>query len=137
MASIVRSIDIAVPASFAWAAVANIGGLHTDLVQGFVTDTRLDGLVRHVTFANGMTAAEHVISVDPELLRLAYTAVGGRASHHNAAVQVLAVDDSSCRVIWATDVLPDDLSAPIGHMVDAGAAAMTRTLEERYRAQAV
>lgn len=133
MASIYRQMELDVPAAHAWAALADVGALHTRLVQGFVTDTKLEGNDRLVTFANGMTVTERVVSVDQANMRLVYTVVGGRTSHHNAAVQVHALANSKCRLVWVTDLLPDELAGPIGEMVDAGAAAMKRTLELSYR----
>lgn len=132
MASIYRQLELAVPAAHAWAALADVGALHTRLVQGFVTNTTLEGNDRLVTFANGMTATERIVSVDHANMRVSYTVVGGRAAHHNAAVQVHAVDESTCVLVWVTDLLPDDLAGPIGGMVDAGAAAMKRTLEASH-----
>jgi hypothetical protein len=37
----------------AWAALRDFGALHWRLVRGFVTDTRIDGQDRIVTFFNG------------------------------------------------------------------------------------
>lgn len=129
MASIYKTIPLSIPASHAWDAVADFGALHTRLVRGFVTDTRLDGDTRDVSFANGAKARERVIATDAAHMRLAYTVVGGRASHYNASVQVLAKEISACEIIWIIDLLPDEMAAPISKMVDAGAEAMKRTLE--------
>ena len=64
--------------------------------------------------------------------RLAYTVVEGRlpSTHHQATVEVVAVPDrdGSCRLVWTTDVLPDELAGPIGALMDAGAEAMRRGL---------
>jgi hypothetical protein len=49
----------------AWAAIEDTGALHTRLVPGFVTATRLEPGARIVTFANGMTVREPIIGVDP------------------------------------------------------------------------
>jgi hypothetical protein len=53
MASIRREVPIEVAADTLWDAVRDVGALHTRLVVGFVTDCRLEGNARIVTFSNG------------------------------------------------------------------------------------
>jgi hypothetical protein len=43
---------------------------------------------------------------------------------------VIAVQPGSCRFVWAIDVLPDELGARVGQLMDAGLTAMKATLEE-------
>ena len=129
MASIHRETIIQVPAQQAWAALADVGALHTRLVPGFVTDCQWDGEGRDITFVNGMKVRELIIDVDDESRRVAWTAVGGRLSHHNASAQVFAEGAAACRVIWIADLLPHDMAPPIASMVEAGLAAMKRHAE--------
>ena len=49
-----------------------------------------------------------------------------------ARAQVFAAADGTARVLWITDLLPDEVKAPIAQMVDAGTAAMQRTLEQSF-----
>jgi hypothetical protein len=129
MASIHREIAINVSPATAWSAMRDIGALHTRLVRGFVTDCRLDGDSRLVTFANGMTVRELIVDVDDERRRVVWSAIGARLTHHNASAQV--VDDAAgCRVIWIADLLPNEMAPAIAAMIDQGMAAMKRTLEE-------
>jgi hypothetical protein len=48
------------------AALRDVGALHTRLVPGFVVDTRLEAGARIVTFANGMTVREQIVTVDED-----------------------------------------------------------------------
>ena len=66
---------------------------------------------RTITFFTGAVATELLIGVDEPSRRLACTVTDGplRAAHYNAAVQVIAVQNGSCRFVWAIDVLPDEL----------------------------
>lgn len=114
-----------------WAAIRDFGAVHTRLAVGFVTGVRLEGDIREVTFANGFVVKEQLVGSDDEHMRMAYSAVGGRASHHNASFQVFPDGDRHCRIVWITDLLPDEAAAPVGAMVDMGVAAMQRTLEGR------
>ena len=131
MAAIYKEILIEAPAEEVWAAVRDVGAVHERLTPGLVTDARLEGGARVVTFANGMVARELIVSLDDELRRFSYAAVGGRAAHHNASFQVFAEGEGSTRLVWVTDVLPDEVAAPIRGLVEQGAAVMKRTLESR------
>ncbi len=53
MASIRKEILLDARPEEVWDAVRDIGALHTRLVPGFVTDTRLEEGARIVTFGNG------------------------------------------------------------------------------------
>jgi hypothetical protein len=97
--------------------------------RGFVTDCRLEPGARVVTFANGMVARELIVDVDPERRRIAWAAVGGRLSHHNASAQAFAEGDAACRIVWIADFLPDAHAPQIAAMIDQGLAAMKTTLE--------
>jgi len=90
MASIHREIHIDAPATEVWDAVRDVGAPHKRLAPGFLTDTRLEGDARIVTFANGLVARELIVDVDDTTRRLAWAVVGGRLTHHNASMQVFA-----------------------------------------------
>jgi carbon monoxide dehydrogenase subunit G len=130
MASIRREFAVRVAPAKVWAALRDFGRVHQVLAAGFVTACALEeqGQVRALTFANGLQARERLVGVDEERRRIAYTAQGGRAAHHHASAEVVAEGDGS-RIVWITDVLPDTLAPAIEAMMDAGAAAMRRTLE--------
>ena len=131
MASIHRDIVIAAPARQVWAAMEDVGALHTRLVPGFVTACRLEGETRHLVFANGAEASERIVSVDAERMRVAWTATSHRLEHHNASAQVIALDDASCRVVWIADLLPHALAPAIAGMIEAALAAMQRAAAAR------
>ena len=105
--------------------------MHLRLARGFVVDTRLEGDARIVTFANGLVARELIVDIDDKARRLVWAAVGGRASHYNASLQVFAEGEGASRAVWIADLLPHDLAGPIGAMIEEGCAAIKRTLEER------
>lgn len=131
MASIHKEFVVHAPAQQVWDAVRDVGEVHRRLVPGVLTDAKLDGDARVVTFANGMVVRELIVDLDDAKRRLVYTAVGGRATHHNASIQVLAVEPQRCTVVWITDVLPESVAPGITSLVDLGAEDMKRTLEAR------
>ena len=130
MASIHKEVLIDAPADRIWDALRDVGAIHTRLGRGFVTDTRLEGDTRDVTFSNGAVVRERIVDLDDRARRIAYSAVGGRFTHHSASIQVFPDGDSRSRVVWIADLLPNDVAALIGGMMEQGCAAMKRTLEQ-------
>jgi len=131
MASIRREIQVEAGAEQVWDAIADVGAIHTRLAPGFVVDTRLEDGARIVTFGNGLVARELIVDVDHGSRRLVWSVVGGRPTHHNASLQVLAESERLSRVIWIADLLPDELASPIASLIDQGMAVMKKTLESR------
>lgn len=129
MASIRREISIAVPAEQAWSALRDVGALHTRLVAGFVTDCRLDGDARTVTFANGLVARELIVDVNQGERRVVWSSVGGRLTHHNASAQVFDEGPGQSPVVWVADLLPNEMAPVIAAMIEQGTRAMKTTLE--------
>ena len=129
MASIHKEIVVDRPAADVWAAIRDVGQIHTRLARQFVTDTRLEGDSRLVTFANGAVVRERIVDVDDSARRLAYSVVEWRATHHHASLQVFAEGESRSRIVWIADLLPDDLAGLVDGMMEQGCAAMKRTLE--------
>jgi len=129
MASIHRETLINVPVEIVWAALSDIGALHTKLVPGFVIDCVLEGESRKVTFDNGLSVREQIIDVDAERRRVAWSAEGANLTHYNASAQAVSTGSSSCRVIWLADLLPHDAAPAIAGMIEQGLAAMKHHLE--------
>lgn len=132
MASIHHSFEVDAPADFIWDAIADVGQLHLRLARGLVVDYELRGRDRVIVFADGTSVTERIVSMDEPNRRHAYTVVNGRASHHNASVQVFRKSDLRSTIVWVTDVLPDEAAKVIQGMVEAGAKAMKATLEEDF-----
>ena len=132
MASIRREVIIEVPADELWDRVRDVGALHTRLVAGFVTDCRLDGNARIVTFANGMVVREPIVDLNDNDRRLVWGAVGGQTSHYNASAQVFAEGANRSRLVWLVDLLPNELAPAITGMMEQGLAAMKKTVEGSY-----
>ena len=126
MASIRKETQLPVSAADVWDVVRDVGAVHTRFAPGFVTDTTLEDGARVVTFANGLVARELIVDVDDRARRLAYAAVGGRLTHHNASFQVLEEDCDRSRLVWVADLLPDALAPVIDGMMTAGVEAIQR-----------
>jgi carbon monoxide dehydrogenase subunit G len=102
MTTIREEIEVNAPADAVWRAVRDVGEAHRRLFPGILTDARR---------------------------RFVYASVGGRATHHNASIEVVAVGAARSRLIWITDVLPDELRGRIAGLMQLGAATAKATLE--------
>jgi Polyketide cyclase / dehydrase and lipid transport len=128
MASIQKNIIIDARPEDVWDALRDFGALHTRLVPGFVTDTKLDGDARIVTFANGTVAREVLVDSDDNKRRLVYAIKSDRLTQHSASAQVFAESDGRSRLVWIVDVLPNEVAPYMDAQMDQGAAAMQKAL---------
>jgi carbon monoxide dehydrogenase subunit G len=129
VASIRKEIQIDASPEKVWDAVRDFGALHERLVPGFVTDCRMDGEDRIVTFANGAVMREVLIDLNHEERRLVWSIVDGPYRHHNGAVQVSA-DGDGTRFVWTTDLLADDDIVQVTEQsMEAGVGVAKKTLE--------
>ena len=129
MASIRKEIIIDASPDDVWDALRDFGALHTRLVPGFVTDTKLDGDARIVTFGNGTVAREILVDCDDGRRRLVYAIVSERIRQHSASAQVFAESDGRTRFVWIADVLPNEIAPYISEQMDLAVVAMRKTLE--------
>ena len=136
MASIHKEVRIAARPETAWAALRDVGALHTRLVPGFVTDTRLEDGARIVTFGNGTVARELIVDVDEAQRRVVWSVVGGIMTHHNGSAQVFPDGADACRFVWIADLLPNHVAPAIAAMMEQGIAVIKDTLERTECEQA-
>jgi hypothetical protein len=130
MATIYKEWLIAASAEHVWDRLRDFYALHERLVPGFVTACRAEPGVRFIRFFNGFEAREALIGLSEQpVMRVSYTSLDTKATHHSASAQVFTVDDGQCRLVWITDVLPDEIAATIAPMMDRGGAVMKATLE--------
>jgi len=129
MATVRTTLDTRASPDDAWAAIRDIGALHTRLAPGFVADTKLEAGARVVTFVNGMVIREPIVTVDDDARRLVWSAEGGRTTHYNASLQVAARPNGGATVVWTADFLPDDVKPQLTAAIEAGTRAMKRSLD--------
>jgi hypothetical protein len=126
MASIHKDISLDARPEDVWGAVRDYGAVHQRVAPGFVTDCKLDDDARIVTFANGNVAREVLVTMDDARKRLVYAVVSERVKQHSASIQIVADGDNRSRMIWITDVLPNEIAPYIDGQMDLGALAMQR-----------
>ena len=129
MATIRKEITTTAKPDQVWAAIQDIGALHTRLVPGFVVDTKLEPGARIVTFANGITVRERIVTIDDQAKRLVWSVVSERFTHHNGSLQVFVNPDGDTNVVWIADLLPDEAAGMSSQIMDHGMSAMKTALD--------
>jgi hypothetical protein len=129
MASIRKEIQTSATPDEVWAALRDVGALHTRLVPGFVVDTRLEPGERIVTFGNGMVMREPIVDINDEARRVVWSAIGGVLTHYNASAQVFVNADKQTTVVWIADLLPNEAAGQIEVLMEQGMAVMKMTLD--------
>jgi len=131
MATITKEIEINRSKETVWNAIRDVGNIHKRLVVGFVTDCKLEGDWRTVTFANGLVVREFIVSIDDEICRHSWSVRSEMLTHHNASAQVFSEGPEKCRVVWIADVMPNEAAGPMGALIQQGLNAMKQTMEQR------
>lgn len=130
MPTIRKDIVTLATAAQAWDAVRDVGALHTRLVPGFVTNTKIEPGARVVTFANGIIVRELIVSLDEARQRLVWTAESKLTTHYNSSAEVISDEQGRTHVIWTSDFLPNEAGPQLDAMMSAGARAMQQALDQ-------
>lgn len=110
----------------------DVSAVHRRLLPGRVRDVRIDGRVRTLTMPDGYVVRELIVDVDDDARRLAYAVIEGARpalEHHHATFQVFDEDETHSRLVWVTDILPDELAGLIRERSARGADEMKRVIE--------
>jgi carbon monoxide dehydrogenase subunit G len=110
-----------------WDVIRDFDAVASRLVPDQVLSSRAADGSREVTLASGTTVREILVTCDDEERRLVYSAVGGRATHHNAVMTVTTADGATV-LSWVTDVLPSEMEEPVRTLMTRWSASMTRSL---------
>ncbi|MFM7064397.1 MAG: SRPBCC family protein [Actinomycetes bacterium] len=127
MASIRREIRIDRPADQVWRVVGDPSTIHTWFPG--IADSTVEGTVRTITLNSGIPLPEDIVTIDPILRRFQYAISGGLFRHHLGTVDVLALDDESCIVVYGTDAEPDVMALVIGGAAGGAIEELQRQFE--------
>lgn len=136
MASIIKDFVVDAPLDVVWDALRDFHAVHKRLAPGFVTALHSEGDVRVVTFSNGSTARERLVTCDEANRRLVYWIASERMVHHNASAQVFAESGGKTRFVWTTDILPNEIGPYIDSQMSLAVPLMKATLEQAAKATA-
>ena len=132
MATIVKHVQLTAKPEEVWDALADFGALHQRLVPGFVTACEFDGQARNITFSNGSTARELLVTSDAEHRRLVYAIPANeRVRHYSASAEVTDDGKGGAELVWTIDLLPNEIAPYISGQMDLGAAAMQKAFAKK------
>jgi hypothetical protein len=130
MASIVREFTISADSERAWAALADVGAVNKLIT--FLGPVTLNGDVRTVDMGDYGTIEELIVSVDPDLRRVAYSVRKSpwNFGHHHSSMQILppSGDAEGTRMRWIVDLKPDSLTAEIADGLDSAIESIKKSL---------
>ncbi len=128
MTTIRKTIDIKADIGSVWAKISDIGGI-SNLI-GFLQDSELSGDERVCTLKDGGKLVESIISVDADLHRVMYsiTASPLNMSFHVASME-LEPTPTGARLIWTTDLQPEQAAEQFEPLLDMACADMQSTLQ--------
>jgi Polyketide cyclase / dehydrase and lipid transport len=112
MATIRREVVIERPAAEVWEIVGRPELLH--LWFPGIIDCAVDGASRVITTAGGLPIPEQIVTNDALQRRFQYRIIAPLFRHHLGTVDVIALDDKSCLVVYSTDADPDVMALIIG-----------------------
>ena len=127
MASIHKEIIIDASPADVWDALRDFGALHTRLAPDFVTDTKLDGDARIVTFANGSVAREVLVDSDDKRRRLVYAIKNERLTQHSASAQVFAEGETARALSGSPTCCRTKFASYMEGQMELGLAAMQKS----------
>ena len=131
MPSIHREVVVDVDADQAWAALRLVNEAHK-LFAPVLVDAHVDGEIRTARFANGVVVREHIIDVNDQRRRVAYSVMDGPGmTYHHASMQVVDAGPGRCQFIWITDFLPEDIGTELAPLIERGTSALKHNLEMR------
>jgi len=127
MATVRRQIIIDRTAQAVWDVV----GAPATIARWFpgMVAAEVDGNLRTITTATGLTMPEEIVTNDPVLRRFQYRLTMPFVQHHLGTVDVFDLGDGRSLVSYATDCVPDAMALMIGGATGAALQELRRQLE--------
>lgn len=94
-----------------------------------VVDCRVEGDQRTITLGSGLTLVETILTNDALQRRFQYRISGGFFVEHLASIDVIALDERSCLVTYASDADPATMAIVLGGAMTGALAELRRQLE--------
>jgi Polyketide cyclase / dehydrase and lipid transport len=112
LGSIRHEARIARPAPVVWELVGDPARLH-EWFPGIVA-SEVTGTTRTITTGAGLVLPEEILVNDALQRRFQYRITAPLFRHHRGTIDVIALDDESCLVVYATEADPRTMALMIG-----------------------
>jgi hypothetical protein len=124
--SVRHAVQLPCSADVVWALVGDPGRVH-EWFPGIVSCT-VEGDLRTIITGSGLPMPEHLLTVDPVLRRIQYRITAPLFTEHLGTLDVHALEDGTCLVVYSTDAEPAPLALVIGGAARAALARLPATL---------
>ncbi len=111
LGSIRHEIRIRRSADDVWARVRDAAGLHTWFPG--LTNCTVDGMNRIIFLGSGMAMPEEILVIDDVQRRFQYRITVPIFRHHRGTIDVIALDDDECMVVYSTEADPRTMALTI------------------------
>ncbi len=124
--SVRHDVQLHCSADEVWALVGDPARVH-EWFPGIVSCT-VEGDLRTIVTGSGLPMPEHLLTVDPVLRRIQYRITAPLFTEHLGTLDVHALEDGTCLVVYSTDAEPAPLALVIGGAARAALAQLATTL---------
>jgi hypothetical protein len=124
--SVRRERVIDVPAEAAWSVIGRPELLHL-WFPGIVA-CAVDGDTRTITLGSGVSLPETILTNDPLQRRFQYR-IGGFFTEHLGTIDVVALGDARCLVVYSSDADPATMAIVLGGATRGALEELARQLE--------
>ncbi|MEI8238475.1 MAG: SRPBCC family protein [Actinomycetota bacterium] len=111
LGSIRHEIRIRRSADDVWARVRDAASLHTWFPG--LTDCTVEGNTRVIFLASGMAMPEEILVIDDAQRRFQYRITAPIFRHHRGTIDVIALADDECMVVYSTEADPRTMALTI------------------------
>ena len=112
LGSIRHEVRIQRAAGDVWTRVRDAAGLHTWFPG--ITDCQVDGMRRVIVLGSGMPMPEEILVVDDAQRRFQYRITAPVFRHHRGTIDVIALGQQECMVVYSTEADPRTMALTIG-----------------------
>lgn len=129
MGTVRREVRVGRSAEVVWQVVGDPARI-AEWFPGIV-DAEVNGSVRVITTASGLSLPEEIVTVDPLQRRFQYRVTSPLLRSHLGTIDVFDLGDGTSLVSYATDCEPDAMALVIGGAAGAALTELRRLLESR------
>lgn len=123
-----HEIRIDRPAATVWALAGDATQLHTWFPG--ITQCTVEGNQRTIVTGTGISMPEEILACDDTQRRFQYRITTPIFKHHRGTIDVIALDEASCLVVYSTEADPRTMALVIA----GGCAAALRELKRQMEA---
>jgi uncharacterized protein YndB with AHSA1/START domain len=127
LGSIRHEIRISRSADDVWARVRDAAGLHTWFPG--LTNCTVEGNNRVIFLGSGMAMPEEILVIDDVQRRFQYRITAPIFRHHRGTIDVIALGDDECLVVYSTEADPRTMALTISGGTASALDELQRQME--------